>query len=194
MITRDDATTAARCLDGVARRTPVLTSTALDRRVGASVFIKAASFQRAGSFTFGGAHTKTSSLGESDLASGVIFISSGNHAQALALASSPCGTRAVILMSEDSPASRVEATQSYGVEVIRFDRYEVDMDALLAARARERSLTMIHPYDDWTVMAGQGTRRSSSSRTSENSISCSLPSAGEALLVGRSMRRGAACA
>jgi threonine dehydratase len=157
VITLEDVTTAARQLDGVARRTPVLTSTALDRRVGASVFIKAESFQRAGSFKFRGAYTKTSSLGESDLASGVISISSGNHAQALALASSLCGTRAVILMPEDSPATKVDATRAYGAEVIRFDRYEVDMDGLLAERARERGLTMIHPYDDWAVMAGQGT-------------------------------------
>ena len=157
MITLEDVTTAARRLDGVAHRTPVLTSTALDRRVGSKVFIKAENFQRTGSFKFRGAYSKISALPESDLARGVISISSGNHAQALALASSLCGTHAVILMPEDSPPTKVEATREYGAEVVFFDRYGVDMDEFLADVARVRELSTIHPYDDWTVIAGQGT-------------------------------------
>ena len=157
MIGLEDVTAAARGLDGVANRTPVLTSSTLDELVGGSVFLKAESFQRGGSFKFRGAYTKTASLGPADLAQGVVSASSGNHAQALALAARLCGTRAVILMPEDTPDTKLNATRGYGAEIVPYDRYRDDWEALLARVAADRGLAIVHPYDDWLVMAGQGT-------------------------------------
>jgi threonine dehydratase len=157
MIGLEDVELAARRLTGVARRTPVLTSRTLDGIVGGSVFLKAENFQRAGAFKFRGAYNKVASLPAEDLIRGVITLSSGNHGQALALASRLQGTRAVVLMPQDTPEAKLEATRGYGAEVVLFDRYQEDFEDLLARAATERELTVVHPFDDWTVMAGQGT-------------------------------------
>jgi threo-3-hydroxy-L-aspartate ammonia-lyase len=153
----DDVRRAAALLDGVARRTPVHTSRTLDGLVGARVSLKAESFQRGGAFKFRGAYNAVSSLTPDALAQGVCTASSGNHAQAVAIAASLCGTHATILMPSDAPALKRAATESHGAEVIEFDRYAVDREQLLAAFARERGLIVVHPYDDPAVMAGQGT-------------------------------------
>jgi threo-3-hydroxy-L-aspartate ammonia-lyase len=153
----DDVRRAAALLDGVARRTPVHTSRTLDGLVGARVSLKAESFQRGGAFKFRGAYNAVSSLTPDALAQGVCTASSGNHAQAVAIAASLCGTHATILMPSDAPALKRAATESHGAEVIEFDRYAVDREQLLAALARERGLIVVHPYDDPAVMAGQGT-------------------------------------
>jgi threonine dehydratase len=157
MISLDDVRAAARRIDGVAHRTPVLTSRALDDAVGATVFLKAENLQRIGAFKFRGAYNAVASLSEADRARGVATVSSGNHAQALALAARLTGARAVILMPDDAPPGKLAATEGHGAEVIRFDRYGEDREALLAALVADRGLVPIHPYDDERVMAGQGT-------------------------------------
>jgi threonine dehydratase len=144
-------------LDGVARETPVHRSRTLDGLVGAHVSLKAETFQRGGAFKFRGAFNAISSLAPDALAQGVCTASSGNHAQAVAIAASLCGTRATILMPADAPALKRVATESHGAEVIDFDRYASDREQLLAALARERGLAVVHPYDNPAVMAGQGT-------------------------------------
>jgi threonine dehydratase len=157
MITLDDVHAAARRIDGVAHRTPVLTSRALDEATGATVFLKAENLQRAGAFKFRGAYNAVASLSDEERVRGVATVSSGNHAQALSLAARLHGVPAVILMPEDAPAGKLAATEGYGAEVIRFDRYGQRRDELLAELVAERDLVPIHPYDDERVMAGQGT-------------------------------------
>lgn len=149
-----DVAAAATVLEGVARRTPVVTSRTLDELVGARVFLKAENLQRAGAFKFRGAYTKIASL---DDGVGVLAFSSGNHAQAVALASRLCGHRATILMPEDAPRSKLEATRGYGAEVVAYDRYTQDREALGEQLAAERGLELVRPYDDALVMAGQAT-------------------------------------
>ena len=157
MISIEDVKTAARRLDGVAHRTPVLSSRALDDATGATVLLKAENHQRSGAFKFRGAFNAVASLSDDERRRGVATVSSGNHAQALALAARLHETNAVILMPEDSPAGKLAATESHGAEVIRFDRYGRDREQLLAELVAERDLVPVHPYDDERVMAGQGT-------------------------------------
>jgi len=153
----DDVRGAAARLDGVAHRTPVLTSRTLDDLVGAEVLLKAEGLQRIGAFKFRGAYNAISSLEAGVLERGVCACSSGNHAQAVALAARLCGTRATILMPHDAPASKLAATQSYGARVIGYDRYEEDREALTLALAQEQGVHLVHPFDDPYVMAGAGT-------------------------------------
>lgn len=157
LIGLDEILVAARRLRGVTTRTPVITSRTLSERVGATVFIKAENFQRAGAFKFRGAYNKIASIAREDLGRGVIAISSGNHAQAVALAARLSGARALILMPEDAPPTKLAATRGYGAQVTTFDRYAEDFEELLARVAEERGMTIVHPFDDWLVMAGQGT-------------------------------------
>jgi threonine dehydratase len=157
MISLDDVQAAARRIAGVAHRTPVLTARALDAATGATVLLKAENLQRVGAFKFRGAYNAVASLRPAERARGVATVSSGNHAQALALAAQLHGTPAVILMPDDAPPGKLAATAGYGAEVIRFDRYAQDREELLAALVAERGLVPIHPYDDERVMAGQGT-------------------------------------
>jgi threo-3-hydroxy-L-aspartate ammonia-lyase len=158
LISLDDVLAASQRLEGVAHRTPVLTSRSLDEATGAErVLLKAENLQRVGAFKFRGAFNAVASLRPEERARGVATVSSGNHAQALSLAARLHETRAVILMPEDAPEGKVVATQGYGAEVVRFDRYSEDREALLADLVSERGLVPIHPYDDERVMAGQGT-------------------------------------
>jgi len=152
-----DVRAAAERLKGVAHRTPVLTSRTLDERVGAEVFLKAENFQRIGAFKFRGAYNAISRLTPEQLEAGVAAYSSGNHAQAVALAAQLAGTTAVILMPEDAPPTKVAATRGYGAEVVTYDRYTQDRAALAQELATERGRTLIPPYDNYDVMAGQGT-------------------------------------
>ncbi|MEU2061242.1 threo-3-hydroxy-L-aspartate ammonia-lyase [Streptomyces sp. NPDC013455] len=156
-VTLDDVREAAERLQGMAHRTPVLTSRTLNSLVGAEVFIKAENFQRIGAFKFRGAYNAASRLPADQLAKGIAAYSSGNHAQATALAARELGTRAVILMPEDAPRSKLEATTGYGAEVVTYDRYGQDRSALAQALAADRGLTLIPPYDHPHVIAGQGT-------------------------------------
>lgn len=135
----------------------MIRSRALDAGCGAELTLKGEGFQRGGAFKFRGAYNAISGLDSGALARGVCAVSSGNHAQAVALASRLCGTRAVILMPADAPALKRAATEGYGAEVIEFDRYRDDREQLVRALAVERGLELIHPFDDERVIAGQGT-------------------------------------
>ena len=148
---------AAARLAGVAVRTPLLRSSALDERTGGEMFLKAENLQRAGAFKIRGAFNKVSAMSPEERRAGVAAYSSGNHAQAVSLAAQLHGIPAVILMPEDAPASKVAATRGYGAEVVPFDRYTEDRAALGAALAADRGLVLVPPYDDPFVMAGQGT-------------------------------------
>lgn len=148
---------AAAVLRGVAHHTPVLTSATLDDRVGGTVFAKAECFQRVGAFKFRGAYHAISRLTPSQRARGVAAYSSGNHAQAVALAAALHGTTATILMPTDAPTLKLAATRGYGATVVTYDRYRQERTTLGDALARERGLTLIPPFDHWDVMAGQGT-------------------------------------
>ncbi|HVW52415.1 MAG TPA: threo-3-hydroxy-L-aspartate ammonia-lyase [Trinickia sp.] len=155
--TFDDVVDAASRIDGVAHRTPVLTSRTFDERVGGSVFFKCENFQRMGAFKFRGAYNAISHFDADARAGGVITYSSGNHAQAIALSAKLAGIRATIVMPEDAPAAKVEATKGYGGEIVFYDRYTEDRDAIGRRLAQERGMTLIPPYDHPHVMAGQGT-------------------------------------
>jgi threonine dehydratase len=152
MIELADVHAAAERLAGVAHRTPVVTSRTLDALVGARVFLKAENLQRGGAFKFRGAYNKISTV-DGD----VVAYSSGNHAQAVALAASLLGKRAVIVMPEDAPAAKIQATLGYGAEVVAYDRYTESREEIGRALAEERGLTLVPPFDDPLVMAGQGT-------------------------------------
>jgi threonine dehydratase len=153
----EDVERAAERLAGVAHRTPVLTSRTLDERTGARVHVKAECFQRGGAFKFRGAFNKISSLDEDALRRGVLAYSSGNHAQAVAIAAALRGSRATIVMPEDAPAAKLDATRGYGAEVVPYDRWTESREEIGAALAAERGLELVKPYDDQLVMAGQGT-------------------------------------
>ncbi|MBE8476484.1 threo-3-hydroxy-L-aspartate ammonia-lyase [Streptomyces justiciae] len=156
-VTLDDIRSAADRLKGVAHRTPVLRSRTLDARVGAEVFLKCENFQRVGAFKFRGAYNAASRLTPEQLARGIAAYSSGNHAQAVALAARELGSTAVIVMPEDAPPSKRAATAGYGAEIVSYDRYTGDRVAIAEALAAERGLALIPPYDHPHVMAGQGT-------------------------------------
>ncbi len=157
MISLDDVEAASRRLAGVAHRTPVVTSRTLDTRTAASVFLKPECLQRAGAFKFRGAYNRISSLSAAQRDRGVAAYSSGNHAQAVALSARLLRTSATILMPDDTPPAKLEATRGYGAEIVTYDRYEEDRVALGASLAKERGLVLVPPYDDPLVMAGQGT-------------------------------------
>ncbi|MGA4843667.1 threo-3-hydroxy-L-aspartate ammonia-lyase [Streptomyces sp. G45] len=156
-VTLDDVRDAAARLKGVAHRTPVLRSRTLDARVGAEVYLKCENVQRIGAFKFRGAYNAMSRLTPEQRAAGVAAYSSGNHAQAVALAARELGSHAVIVMPEDTPRSKRAATEGYGAEIVTYDRYTGDRAAIAQAVADERGLTLIPPYDHPHVIAGQGT-------------------------------------
>ncbi|MGW9400041.1 pyridoxal-phosphate dependent enzyme [Streptomyces sp. NPDC055642] len=156
-ITLDDVRSAAERLKGVAHRTPVLRSRTLDALVGAEVHLKCENVQRVGAFKFRGAYNAASRLGPDQLSRGIAAYSSGNHAQAVALAARELGTTAVIVMPEDAPPSKRAATEGYGAEIVTYDRYTGDRVALAEALAAERGLALVPPYEHPHVMAGQGT-------------------------------------
>ena len=152
-----DIQLAAARIKGVAHRTPVLTSRTLDAMLGAQVFMKAENLQRMGAFKFRGGYNAVNALSEAQRARGVVTFSSGNHAQAVALAAQLHGCQATIVMPHDAPALKLAATRSYGAEVIIYDRYKADRAAIAGALVAERNATLIPPYDYLPVMAGQGT-------------------------------------
>jgi len=153
----DDVAEAHRVLAGHAHRTPVMTSRQVDVRTGCTVFFKCENFQRVGAFKFRGAFNAISRLTPAQRGQGVITYSSGNHAQAVALAASLLGSKAVIVMPQDAPQVKLAATRGYGAEVVVYDKHETVREELAAQLAKERSLTVIPPYDHPHVAAGQGT-------------------------------------
>lgn len=148
---------AAKRLEGHALRTPLLNSSFLDQIAGRRVWIKPECLQHTGSFKFRGGMSALSALDPDTRAKGVIAFSSGNHAQGVALAAKMHGTSAVIIMPSDAPALKVANTQAYGAEVVLFDRATEDRDAIGARLSAERDLTLIKPFDNEYVIAGQGT-------------------------------------
>ena len=148
---------AARRLQGHARRTPLLSSPFLDEIAGRRVFVKAECLQHTGSFKFRGGWSALSALDPETRARGVIAYSSGNHAQGVARAAALHGVPAVIVMPADAPRLKIDNTRALGAEVVLYDRDREDRDAIGAALAAERGLTLIRPYDEPQVIAGQGT-------------------------------------
>jgi threonine dehydratase len=157
MIGIDDVRSAAAALDGVAHRTPVLSSRTLDAATGATVLCKAECYQRGGAFKFRGAYSMISRVPSQQRARGVAAYSSGNHAQAVAIAAAMLDAPAVILMPENAPAAKLDATRGYGAEVVTYDRYSQDRDQLGRELAESRGLTLVPPYEHPLVMSGQGT-------------------------------------
>lgn len=153
----DDVRRAAARLAGVAHRTPVLTSAYLDTVTGGSIHLKAEHLQRIGAFKFRGGYNAVSALPPEVRSRGVVAFSSGNHAQAVSAAAGLLGVHAAIVMPEDAPAVKLEATRGYGAEVVLYDRYSEDRLAIAGEIAEERGATIIPPYDHPDVMAGQGT-------------------------------------
>lgn len=156
-VTLQDVQEAARRIKGVAHRTPVLRSRTLDELVGAEVHLKCENLQRVGAFKFRGAYNAASRLSAEQLAKGIAAYSSGNHAQAVALAARELGTTAVIVMPEDTPRSKLEATAGYGAEIVTYDRYTGDRVAIGEALAADRGLALVPPYEHPHIIAGQGT-------------------------------------
>jgi threo-3-hydroxy-L-aspartate ammonia-lyase len=157
MPTFDDVRAAAERLRGTAHRTPVLTSRRLDEQLGLHAFLKCENLQRVGAFKFRGAFNALSRLTPEQRRGGVVAYSSGNHAQAVALAAQLLGIEATIVMPLDAPESKVAATQGYGARVVTYDRYTEDREEIGRAIAEDRGATVIPPYDHPDIIAGQGT-------------------------------------
>ncbi len=153
----EDVAAAAARLSGVANRTPVLSSRTVDALTGAQVFFKCENFQRIGAFKFRGAYNALSQLTAQQKQRGVIAYSSGNHAQAVALAGRLLGIAATIVMPKNAPSVKVEATRGYGAEVVLYDFAHEDREAVAQRIAAERGLEIIPPFNHPHVIAGQGT-------------------------------------
>jgi threonine dehydratase len=152
-----DVRAAALRLRGVAHRTPVVTSRTLDARTGASVFLKCENLQRMGAFKFRGAYNRLVQLGDAERAAGVVAFSSGNHAQGVALAAQLLGIAATIVMPDDAPAAKVAATREYGAEIVFYDRGASHRDEIASSIAHRTGATLVPPFDDPAIVAGQGT-------------------------------------
>ncbi len=152
-----DVRAAAEVLRGVANRTPVVTSRTLDARGGATVYLKCEPLQRTGAFKFRGAYNALAALPPAARAGGVVTFSSGNHAQAVALAGRLLQVPVSVVMPQDAPRAKLAATRGYGAEIILYDRKSDDREALAAGLREERGLTLVPPYDHPRVIAGQGT-------------------------------------
>ncbi|MEU3752857.1 threo-3-hydroxy-L-aspartate ammonia-lyase [Streptomyces olivoreticuli] len=155
--TYDDVLAAADRLAGHAHRTPVLRSRLIDEITGAQVVFKCENFQRGGAFKFRGAYNALAQFSPEQRRAGVVAYSSGNHAQAVALAARLLDIPATILMPHDAPAAKRAATEGYGGRIVAYDRYTEDREEIVRALATERGLTLIPPYDHAHVIAGQGT-------------------------------------
>ncbi len=153
----EDVRAAAARIAGHVHRTPVLTSRTADAVAGARLFFKAETFQRVGAFKARGAFSRLTLLSEAERRRGVIAFSSGNHAQAVALAARDLGVPATIVMPDDAPALKLAATRGYGAEVILYDRRNEDREAIARRLVEERGVILVPPFDDEAVIAGQGT-------------------------------------
>ncbi len=157
MLTLDDVHAAARRLRGRVHRTPVIACQSFDDASGYSVFFKCEGLQRAGSFKIRGALNKVLSLSPEERARGVVAYSSGNHAQGVALAARMTDASAIICMPSDAPALKLEATRNYGAEVVFYDRLKDDRAAMAQRLVDQTGRVLVPPYDDYAIMAGQGT-------------------------------------
>ncbi|HEX6717568.1 MAG TPA: threonine/serine dehydratase [Pyrinomonadaceae bacterium] len=157
MLTIDQIHEAHERISSRIHRTPVLTSRQFNEAAGKEVFFKCENFQRAGSFKIRGATNKIQSLRLAEKQQGIVAFSSGNHAQAVALAGREAGVRVLVAMPQDAPAAKVAATRGYGAEVVFYDRQKQDREAFALDLAERERLVMVPPYDDYFVLAGQGT-------------------------------------
>lgn len=155
--TYDDVAAAAHRLKGMAHRTPVLRSTSADESTGAQVFFKCENLQRTGAFKFRGAYNTLAQFTPEQRERGVLAFSAGNHAQAIALSARLLDMPAAIVMPEDAPASKMAATRDYGAQVVTYNRYTEDREAISRRLALERGMTLVPPFDHPHVIAGQGT-------------------------------------
>ncbi|WP_394789600.1 threo-3-hydroxy-L-aspartate ammonia-lyase [Rhodoferax sp.] len=155
--TFDDVVAAAGRIQGQAHATPVLRSRTIDAQLGAQLFFKAENFQRMGAFKFRGGFNALSRFTPEQKKRGVLAFSSGNHAQAIALSAQLLGMPATIVMPQDAPVAKLAATRGYGAEVVTYDRFTQDREAISQQIAQERGMTLIPPYDHADVIAGQGT-------------------------------------
>jgi threonine dehydratase len=155
--TAADVDSAAERLKGVAVRTPLVTSPALDERLGARVFLKAETLQRVGAFKFRGAYNKISRIAPEKRGAGVVAFSSGNHAQAVAHAATLMGMPSVIVMPSNAPRAKRERTKMFGAEIVLYDRDKEDREGIARRIAAERGAVLVPPYDDPEIIAGQGT-------------------------------------
>ena len=155
--TYDDVVRASETLKGVAHRTPVMTSATADRMTGAQVFFKCDNFQQTGAFKFRGAYNSIANLSPEQRQAGVLTFSSGNHAQAIALAGKMLGVATTIIMPHDAPATKKAATQGYGATVVSYDRYKESRDDIAREMQKKTGMALIPPYDHFHVISGQGT-------------------------------------
>lgn len=152
-----DVRAAAQTLRGIAHRTPVMRSRQLDEATGAQIFFKCENLQRIGAFKFRGAYNAVASLSPAQRAAGVLAFSSGNHAQAIALSARLQGAKSTIVMPRDAPAGKLAATRGYGAEIVLYDRYTEDREAIGRELAERHGYSLIPPFDHPQVIAGQGT-------------------------------------
>ncbi len=152
-----DVDAAAQRLEGVVLHTPLVNSPVLDALTGGRIFLKAETLQHTGSFKFRGAYNKLASIPEERRAAGVVAFSSGNHAQGVAAAAKLLGMRATIVMPRDAPRAKRERTAAFGAEVVLYDRETEDREGIARTIAGERGATLVPPFDDALIIAGQGT-------------------------------------
>lgn len=156
-ISVDDINSAARQVEGIAVRTPLIENIQLNEIAGGRVFVKAECLQHTGSFKFRGAYNRLSRLTADEKKRGVLAFSSGNHAQGVARAAQLLGIKATIIMPKDAPALKLAATKGYGADVVTYNRYTEDREEVAAARAGDSGVVIVPPYNDPFIMAGQGT-------------------------------------
>lgn len=157
VVTVEEVREAARRLDGIAHRTPVITSRTLNERAGGEIFLKCENFQRMGAFKFRGAYNRIVQLNNAQRRGGVVAFSSGNHAQGVALASRLLGVPAVIVMPGDAPKSKIAATREYGAEIVFYDRHKSHRAEIAQQICEERGATLVPPFNDPHIIAGAGT-------------------------------------
>lgn len=155
--TYEDVVHASATIQGVAHRTPVMTSRTADRLTGAQLFFKCENLQRMGAFKFRGGYNAIANLTPEQKRAGVITFSSGNHAQAIALSGKLLNVATIIIMPEDAPAAKKAATEEYGATVVTYDRYTQNRDDIARQMQEQTGMTLIPPYDHLHVIAGQGT-------------------------------------
>ena len=152
-----DVRDAAQRLDGIVHRTPLLESRRLNSQLGGRVLLKAENFQRTGSFKFRGGYNAVATLTDAQQRAGIVAFSSGNHAQGVALGAQLLGVSAIIVMPTDAPPNKLAATRGYGAQVVTYDRYTQSREEIGADLSEREGRTLIKPYDNPSVMAGQGT-------------------------------------
>lgn len=183
-LTWQDIVEARRRLHGVAHRTPVLMSRQFNEEAGCTVFFKAENLQRGGAFKFRGAYNKIRAELEKTSIQSVVAYSSGNHAQAVAITAKILGIPAAIVMPSDAPAAKIAATRGYGAEIIFYDRYKENREEIGLRITRDRNSLLVPPFDDYLIMAGQGTAAAELMEEVPHLDCLVVPASGNGLLAG----------